>query len=137
MYFAQKISMKYFSFDFQLCMYGRIMNHWRLYCNYLLMTMTVHTIFIIIFFISGHQACLTNCNNKICTAVELDSFCMVYRDDPKCSSQEHPTASPDEKLTETCVCGESRRLSCALPNDLREYSLNYILIGRGSALSAT
>ena len=107
MYFAQKISMKYFSFDFQLCMYGRIMNHWRLYCNYLLMTMTVHTIFIIIFFISGHQACLTNCNNKICTPVELDSFCMVYRDDPKCSSQEHPTASPDEKLTETCVCGES------------------------------
>ena len=95
MYFAQKISMTYFSFDFQLCI-GRIMNHWQLQCNYLLMTMTIHTIFIIIFFINGHQACL-----------QLGGFCMVNPDDPKCSSQEHSTASPDEKLTETCVCGVS------------------------------
>ena len=103
MYFAQKISMNYFSFDFQQCI-GRIMNHWQLHCNYLLMTMTLHTIFMIIFFINGHQAC---CNHQICTPVQLEIFCWSNPDHPKCSSQEHSTASPDEKLTETCVCGVS------------------------------
>ena len=113
MYFAQKISMNYFSFDFQLCI-GRIMNHWQLYCNYLLMTMTIHAIFIIIFLISGHQACL-HCHHKSCTPGELADFCVLIPDDPKCSGpishdykvEVFPTASPDEKLTEDCVCGVS------------------------------
>ena len=107
MHFAQKISMNFYSFDFQLCI-GRIMNHWQLQCNYLLMTMTLHIIFLIIFFINGHQACFStgsvnqnqnqNQNQTGSSPVPISHDYIV---------QVFPTASPDEKLTEDCVCGVS------------------------------